>query len=87
MIANLLYMFQIHEEGHNVQLYNTGRNAHIPLTQHAGEVAEGVEASVGYGVYNSKTLVSANRQPEAETFILSHCRLSQPPQALTENKR
>ena len=55
---------------------------YILLTQHAGEVAEGVEASVGYGVYNSKTLVSANRQPEAETFILSHCCLSQPPQAL-----
>ena len=33
---------------------------YILLTQHAGEVAEGVEASVGYGVYNSKTLVSAN---------------------------
>ena len=61
--------------------------AHILLTQHAGEVAEGVEASVGYGVYNSKTLVSANRQPEAETFYtFTFSLLSQPPQALTENK-
>ena len=38
------------------------------LTQDAGEVAEGVGASVGYDVYNSKTLVSANCQPEAEVF-------------------
>lgn len=51
----------------------------VPLTQDAGEIAEGVEASVGYGIHHSETLVSANHQPEAEecySFTFNH--LSQP---------
>ena len=49
------------------------------LTQDAGEVAEGVEASVSYGIHHSETLVSANNQPEAEerySYRFNH--LSQP---------
>lgn len=33
-------------------------------TQDAGEVAQGADASVGYGVHHCKALVSANCQPE-----------------------
>jgi len=49
------------------------------LTQDAGEVAEGVEASVSYGIHHSETLVSANNQPGAEerySYRFNH--LSQP---------
>lgn len=67
---------------HKVQLYDMEKTTctnFVPLTQDAGEVAEGVEASVGYGIHHSETLVSANHQPEAEecySFTFNH--LSQP---------
>ena len=42
-------------------------------TQDAGEVAQSIEASVGYGVHYCKALVSANCQPEEECSHRNTC--------------
>lgn len=65
------HTIEVHVLYRNVRMCTRSRKEHAQHsingwlhTQDAGEVAQGADASVGYGVHHCKALVSANCQPE-----------------------